>query len=219
MDIGKLNDVIPNSVLEQVPSVIEKFEINNILRLSHFLSQCAHESGGFKYSVENLNYSAKGLLTIFPKYFKQPGLAEAYARNPEKIASRVYSGRMGNGEESTGDGWKYRGRGYIQLTGKNNYSIFDKFVDDDIIKNPNLVATKYPLLSAAWFFGTNGLNKIADKGATESVIKDITKRINGGYNGLLDRTNYFNKYYNMLKWYVRLFLEQFGIGRYIRFKL
>jgi putative chitinase len=198
MNYDKLSSFIPQTVISEIPSVIEKFEINTYLRLCHFLSQCAHESGGFKHTVENLNYSAKGLITTFPKYFKQVGLAEAYARKPEKIASRVYGGRMGNGEESTGDGWKYRGRGYIQLTGRNNYSRFDSFVDDDILANPNLVATKYPLLSAAWFFGTNGLNKMADKGATEDTIKSLTKRINGGYNGLKDRINYFNKYYNIL---------------------
>jgi putative chitinase len=199
MDYNKLKGIIPNAVLIEIPLVIQKFEINTDLRLCHFLSQCAHESGGFKHTVENLNYSAKGLLTTFGKYFKQPGLAEAYARKPEKIASRVYGSRMGNGEESTGDGWKYRGRGYIQLTGKNNYTRFDSFVDDDIIKNPDLVATKYPLLSAAWFFGTNGLNKIADKGATDDTVKSVTKRVNGGFNGLNDRLNYFRKYYAVLK--------------------
>lgn len=199
MDYDKLKNIVPDIVLEEIPSTIQKFEINTILRLCHFLSQCAHESGGFKYSVENLNYSTKGLLATFPKYFNQPGLAEAYARKPEKIASRVYGGRMGNGDEPSGDGWKYRGRGYIQLTGKNNYLNFDKFVNEDIIKDPNLVATKYPLLSAAWFFNTKGLNKVADKGATEAVVKDVTKRVNGGYNGLVDRIKYFNKYYNILK--------------------
>ena len=198
MDYNKLKGTIPNVVLAEIPLVIQKFEINTDLRLCHFLSQCAHESGGFKHTVENLNYSTKGLLATFPRYFKQLGLAEAYARKPEKIASRVYGGRMGNGDESTGEGWKYRGRGYIQLTGKNNYTRFDSFADDDIVNNPDLVATKYPLLSAAWFFGTNGLNKLADKGATEDTIKSLTKRINGGYNGLKDRINYFNKYYDIL---------------------
>jgi putative chitinase len=159
---GKLKNIVPDIVLGQIPSVVQKFEINTILRLSHFLSQCAHESGGFKYSVENLNYSSKGLLTTFPKYFNQPSLAETYARKPKKIASRVYGGRMGNGDESTEDGWKYRGRGYIQLTGKSNYLKFDKFIDDDITNNPDLVATKYPLMSAAWFFGTNDQVEVAE---------------------------------------------------------
>jgi putative chitinase len=199
MKFNNLKGIVPDGVIVEIPSVMDKFGINNTLRLSHFLSQCAHESGGFKHTLENLNYSIKGLLTIFPKYFKQIGLAEAYARKPEKIASRVYGGRMGNGDEATGDGWKYRGRGYIQLTGKSNYAAFDAFVDDDIIHNPDLVANKYPLLSAAWFFGNNGLNSLADKGATVDVVKSVTKRVNGGYNGLDDRLKYFNKYYNILK--------------------
>lgn len=199
MDYSKLNDSIPNFVIAQIPDVANKFKIDTVLRLSHFLSQCSHESGGFKYTTENLNYSAKGLITTFPKYFKQPGLAEAYQRKPEKIASRVYGNRMGNGDESSMDGWKFRGRGYIQLTGKSNYIEFDKFVDEDIIKNPDLVAKQYPLLSAAWFFHKNNINSIADKGATEDVVKSVTKKINGGYNGLSDRQKYFDKYYNILK--------------------
>lgn len=199
MDISKLKGQIPDNVYGEIQSVMDKFKIDSILRLSHFLSQCAHESGGFKYTIENLNYSAKGLITTFPKYFKQPGLAEAYQRKPEKIASRVYGNRMGNGDESSMDGWKFRGRGYIQLTGKSNYIEFDKFVDDDIIKNPDLVAKQYPLLSAGWFFYKNNINSTADKGSTEDIVKSVTKKINGGYNGLADRQKYFDKYYNILK--------------------
>ena len=146
MDIIKLKSQLSDNVYGQIQSVVDTFHINTSLRLSHFLGQCAHESGNFKFTTENLNYSVKGLLSTFPKYFKQPGLAEAYARNPERIASRVYAGRMGNGVEGTADGWKFRGRGYIQLTGKNNYSAFDKFVNEDIISNPDLVAKKYSLL-------------------------------------------------------------------------
>lgn len=199
MNISILRGEIPNSVYEEIDSVIDKFNINSVLRLSHFLSQCAHESGGFIHIRENLNYSAKGLMTVFPKYFKQPGLAEAYARKPERIASRVYGNRLGNGDESSGDGWHYRGRGYIQLTGKSNYAKFDGFVDDDIIKNPDLVATKYPLLSAAWFFNVNNINSIADKGATPNDVRAVTKRVNGGQNGLADRQKYFDKYYAILR--------------------
>lgn len=199
MDISKLKGQIPDNVYGEIQSVTDKFKIDSILRLSHFLSQCAHESGGFKYTTENLNYSAKGLITTFPKYFKQPGLAEAYQRKPEKIASRVYGNRMGNGDESSMDGWKFRGRGYIQLTGKSNYIEFDKFVNEDIIKNPDLVAKQYPLLSAAWFFYKNNINSTADKGSTEDIVKSVTKKINGGYNGLADRQKYFDKYYKLLK--------------------
>lgn len=198
MNLNKLKGNIPDNVLEQIPAVASKFEINTALRLAHFLSQCAHESGGFKFVTENLNYSADGLKKVFGKYFTQPGLAEAYARKPEKIASRVYGGRMGNGNEASMDGWKYRGRGYIQLTGKSNYTTFDAFVDDDIVNNPDLVATKYPLLSAAWFFHKNGINSISDKGATDAIVTSVTKRVNGGTNGLADRLKYFNKYYKLL---------------------
>ena len=199
MDISKLKGQIPDNVYNEIPSVINKFQINTSIRLTHFLSQCAHESGGFKLIMENLNYSTKGLLTIFPKYFKDVSLAETYNRKPEKIASRAYGNRMGNGDESTGDGWRYRGRGYIQLTGKGNYIQFDSFVEDDIIKNPDLVATKYPLLSAAWFFNKNGINIVSDRGADVEVVKSVTKKVNGGFNGLQDRQKYFDKYYTILR--------------------
>ena len=198
MDIKKLKGQLPDSVYTEIQSVIDTFQINTPTRLAHFLGQCAHESGNFKFTTENLNYSLKGLLAVFPKYFKQPGLAEAYARNPERIASRVYADRMGNGSEGTSDGWKFRGRGYIQLTGKNNYVAFDKFVDEDIILNPELVAKKYPLLSAAWFFHKNKLNSISDKGLSDNTITELTKRINGGINGLQDRIKYTKKFGKIL---------------------
>lgn len=194
MDITKLKGHISDSVYGELQSVVDKFGINSPVRMSHFLGQCAHESGNFKFKSENLNYSTKGLLATFPKYFKQSGLVEAYARNPERIASRVYADRIGNGAEGTGDGWKFRGRGYIQLTGKSNYSAFDGFVNEDIISNPDLVAKKYPLLSAAWFFHRNKLNIISDKGLTETVILELTKKINGGTNGLQDRIKYTIKF-------------------------
>jgi len=198
MDISKLKGQIPDNVYGEIQSVIDKFEMNTPTRLTHFLGQCAHESGNFKLTSENLNYSTKGLITTFPKYFKQPGLAEAYARNPERIASRVYADRLGNGAEGTHDGWTYRGRGYIQLTGKSNYSAFDKFVNEDIMMNPNLVSIKYPLLSAGWFFYKNKLNTISDKGLTETVILELTKRINGGTIGLQDRIKYTTKFGKIL---------------------
>ena len=181
-----------------IPDTAVKFGITNPLRLAHFLSQCGHESGGFKAVNENLNYGAKGLLGTFPKYFNAATAAQ-YERKPEMIASKVYGGRMGNGPEATKDGYKFRGRGYIQLTGKDNYSAFDKFVDEDILGNPDLVATKYPLMSAAWFFNKNGLWSICDKGATTEVITAVTKRVNGGTIGLADRIKHFNEYYALLK--------------------
>lgn len=198
LNISKLKGHIPDVVLNQIPDTASKFQINTPLRLAHFLAQCGHESGGFRVVQENLNYSKEGLKKIFPKYF--PGnLNEIYAKQPEKIASRVYGGRMGNGDESTREGYKFRGRGYIQLTGKENYTLFGKSINEDIIGNPDLVSSKYPLLSAAWFFTKNGLHKIADEGSTDVVVTKITKRVNGGTIGLADRISHFKEYYNLLK--------------------
>lgn len=197
MNISKLSPILPLSVYNQIPSVIEVFKINNSLRLSHFLAQVAHESGNFNFKIENLNYSSDGLLKIFPKYFTKE-TALVYQRNPEKIANRVYANRMGNGDESSGNGFAFRGRGYIQLTGKNNYIEFDKFVPENILEVPNLVCDKYPLLSAAWYWDSRKLNAIADKGATEDVIKEVTKKVNGGLIGIEDRVKKFNEYYKML---------------------
>jgi putative chitinase len=199
MDIIEiLKNKIPDKVLDELPEVVSKFNITTTLRLSHFLSQCSHESGGFKSVVENLNYSSQGLKKTFGKYF--PGnLSESYARKPEKIASRVYGSRMGNGDESTGQGFLFRGRGYIQLTGKNNYKRFSDFIGEDVVANPDLVATKYPLMSAAFFFESNNLWSICDKGSSVEVITTLTKRINGGTNGLKDRILQFNKIYGLLK--------------------
>ncbi len=193
-----LKDHIPDSVISMIPDTATKFGITNPLRLAHFLAQCGHESGGFKAVNENLNYGAKGLLGTFPKYFNATTAAQ-YERKPEMIASKVYGGRMGNGPEATKEGYKFRGRGYIQLTGKDNYTAFDKFVDDDILTNPDLVATKYPLMSAAWFFNKNGLWSICDKGADDTTVTLVTKRVNGGTIGLADRIKHFKEYYALLK--------------------
>jgi putative chitinase len=199
MDINKLKGHIPDAVITQLPDTIAKFELNTPLRLAHFLAQAGHESGGFKAVNENLNYGAKGLLGIFKKYFPTEEKAKLYERKPEKIANLVYGARMGNGPEASGEGYKFRGRGYIQLTGKDNYKAFDAVVAESIIDNPDLVATKYPLLSAAWFFHKNGLHKIADQGATDAVVTSVTKRVNGGTIGLPDRIKHFKEYYNLLK--------------------
>jgi putative chitinase len=196
--LDKLKGHIPDSVIAAIPDTAAKFNITNVLRLAHFLAQAGHESGQFKATQENLNYSSKGLLGIFPKYFT-PALVESYARQPEKIANKVYGGRMGNGAETTGEGFKFRGRGYIQLTGKDNYTQFDKTVPEDILANPDLVSTKYSLASAAWFFDKNKLWSICDKGADEATITAVTKRVNGGTIGLPDRIKHFNEYYNLLK--------------------
>ena len=196
--LDALKGHIPDAVIAQIPDTAAKFNITTPLRLAHFLAQCGHESGGFKAISENLNYSTDGLKKIFGKYF--PGdLAASYARQPEKIASRVYGSRMGNGDESTGEGFKFRGRGYIQLTGKSNYTSFAKFIGEDTVANPDLVATKYPLASAAFFFDSNKLWSICDKGADEATVTAVTKRVNGGTIGLPDRIKHFNEYYNLLK--------------------
>jgi putative chitinase len=199
MEILKLKGHVPDSVIAQLPDTIAKFELNTPLRLAHFLAQAGHESGGFKAVNENLNYGAKGLRGIFGKYFPTDEKALLYERKPEKIANLVYGGRMGNGPEASGDGWKFHGRGFIQLTGKDNYAAFSKEIGEDCVTNPDLVATKYALASAAWFFHKNGLHKIADEGYTSDVVTKVTKRVNGGTIGLDDRLNHFNEIYSLLK--------------------
>ena len=198
LKLEKLKGHIPDAVIAMIPDTAQKFQINTPLRLSHFLAQCGHESGGFKATQENLNYSAKGLRGIFGRYFPTDALAEQYQRKPESIASRVYGGRMGNGPEATKEGYKFRGRGYIQLTGKDNYTAFGKAINEDVISNPDLVSSKYALLSAAWFFSKNGLHKMADEGASDTVVTKITKRVNGGTIGLPDRIKHFKEYYHLL---------------------
>jgi putative chitinase len=198
LKLEKLKGHVPDAVIAMIPDTAQKFQINTPLRLAHFLAQCGHESGGFKATQENLNYSAKGLRGIFGKYFPTDALAEQYQRKPEAIASRVYGGRMGNGVESTKEGYKFRGRGYIQLTGKDNYTAFGKAINEDVISNPDLVSSKYALLSAAWFFNKNGLHKMADEGSSDTVVTKITKRVNGGTIGLSDRIKHFKEYYSLL---------------------
>jgi putative chitinase len=198
LKLQNLKGHIPDAVIAMIPDTAAKFQINTPLRLAHFLAQCGHESGGFRLTQENLNYSAKGLNGIFKKYFPTEAAAAAYARNPQKIANRVYSSRMGNGDEASGDGYKFRGRGYIQLTGRDNYTAFGKSIGEDITANPDKVASQYALLSAAWFFSKNGLHKIADEGASDIVVTKITKRVNGGTIGLPDRIKHFKEYYHLL---------------------
>jgi putative chitinase len=198
MDINKLLGHVPQKVLDELPGVISQFHISTPLRLAHFLSQCAHESGEFKAVSENLNYSAKGLMTTFSRYFPNEAIAKQYERQPEKIANKVYADRMGNGNEASGDGWKYRGRGYLQTTGKSNYSLFDATVPDNLVITPDLVATKYPLTSAGFFFTRNKIWEICDGGESEEIIKAVTKKVNGGYNGLDDRIKKFKLYQSLL---------------------
>lgn len=196
--LDRLKGHIPQAVIDQIPDTAARFGITNTLRLAHFLAQCGHESGGFRAVQENLNYGAKGLLTIFKKYFKTIEQAKAYERKPEKIANLVYANRMGNGNEASGTGWKFRGRGYIQLTGTENYRAFDATVPEDIMANPDLVATKYALASAGFFFRKNNLWSICDRGSSPEVVTLVTKRVNGGTIGLADRQKHFKEYYNLL---------------------
>jgi putative chitinase len=198
LKLEKLKGHIPDAVIAMIPAVAQKFQIDSALRLAHFLAQCGHESGGFRLTKENLNYSAKGLNGIFKKYFPTLESALPYERKPEKIANKVYGGRMGNGPEASGDGAKFCGRGYIQLTGKDNYTAFGKSIGEDVCANPQVVAEKYALLSAAWFFNKNGLHKMADGGASDTVVTSITKRVNGGTIGLPDRIKHFKEYYHLL---------------------
>jgi putative chitinase len=198
LKLQNLKGHIPDAVIAMIPAVAQKFQIDSALRLAHFLAQCGHESGGFRLTKENLNYSAKGLNGIFKKYFPTLESALPYERKPEKIANKVYGGRMGNGPEASGDGAKFCGRGYIQLTGKDNYTAFGKSIGEDVCANPQIVAEKYALLSAAWFFNKNKLHTMADGGASDAVVTSITKRVNGGTIGLPDRIKHFKEYYNLL---------------------
>ena len=169
------------------------------IRAAHFFAQTSHESGHFKAFSENLNYSADGLLRVFPKYFRTLTEAQQYERKPEKIANRVYASRMGNGDEASGDGFKFRGRGALQLTGKSNYENFSKFLNKpEIMTNPDLVATDYSFESAIYFFDKNGLWAICDKGIDDATITALTKKINGGTNGLAERIALTKKYHSMI---------------------
>lgn len=195
--LTKLRNKIPIQVVNELEYVTLEFDISNPFRLAHFLAQTAHESGNFKHIRENLNYSAEGLLKTFPKYFSKE-TAPSYARRPEMIANVVYESRMGNGNRNTGDGWRFRGRGYLQLTGRVNYKSFGGFIGVDLEANPDLVATQYPLTSAAWFFEKNKLWDICDQGLHQDIVKQVTRRVNGAYHGLQDRISKTNVLSNFL---------------------
>ena len=169
-------------------------------RAAHFFAQTSHETGGYRLLSENLNYSAEGLQKTFGKYFPSTVLANSYAKQPEKIANRVYASRMGNGDEASGDGWKFRGRGALQTTGKSNYLAFSTSIGKpEIMTNPDLVATDYSFESAIFFFEKNKLWDICDKGVDDATILAITKKINGGTNGLVDRVHLTKKFYEWVK--------------------
>lgn len=189
----------PQGWVDSMNNVFPNYELDSPKRIAAFLAQCGHESGGWTVFEENLNYSAKGLMGIFKKYFPDEATATAYQRQPEKIANKVYANRMGNGPESSGDGWKYRGRGPIQLTGKDNYRAFAKEMFDDwenLFNNPDWVNADrdFALMSAIWFWNKNKLNREADAGD----IKTMTRKINGGYIGLEDRIKHYNEAIHLL---------------------
>jgi putative chitinase len=197
LSLSRLQGRIPDGVLAQIEDTAAEFNITSNLRLAHFLAQCAQESEQFAVVYENLNYSAQGLLSTFPRYF-DANTAAAYARQPQRIGARVYASRMGNGNEASGDGYAFRGRGYIQLTGRTNYSAFGKSIGKDMVGSPDLVATAYPLASAGYFFNANKIWPLCDAGATDEDVTQVTKRVNGGTNGLANRINYFHQYYGWL---------------------
>jgi putative chitinase len=195
--LNKLHNKIPIQVLNELGDVMKQFGITNSFRLTHFLAQVAHESGNFRWVRENLNYSAEGLLKVFPKYFDK-NTAPLYARRPQAIANMVYNGRMGNKLKSN-DGWNFRGAGFLQLTGRTNFKAFSDFIGDPkIMDDPSLVATKYPLTSAAWFFEKRGLWAICDEGVDQNIVKKVTLKVNGGYNGIADRLSKTNVLFNIL---------------------
>ena len=167
-------------------------------RLAHFLGQCAHESNHFNHTYENLNYSARRLKTVFPKYFPDNSMAEKYAKCDKAIASRVYAERMGNRDEASGDGFRFRGRGYLQLTGRHNYTQFSRFIGYDCVLNPDAVAKTYPLASALFFFQDQSLWPLCDQGVHPEVIKHITFRVNGGVHGLTQRTKYVHEFFEKM---------------------
>lgn len=195
VNLDALSPRLSKPILESLDETAKRFDITSPLRLAHFLAQTAYESSNFAVTRENMNYGSSRLLKVFPRHFNKD-TAKLYAKNPIAIANKVYANRMGNTE--IGDGWKYRGRGYIQLTGKANYAELDKLVPEDLIDNPDLVAGKYAMFSAGYFWSSRKLNAIADKGSDLATITNITSKINGGIHGLEGRIENFNEFYGLL---------------------
>ena len=193
LTVKQLKDMVPgipyaDHWVEALNILLPDYGINTPKRMAAFIAQCAHESGGFKFLKENLNYKAESLMKTFPKYFHTRELADQYAKKPEKIANRVYASRMGNGDEASGDGFRYCGRGLIQLTGKDNYSWFAASLEISVEEAAAYLETfEGAAQSACWFWETNNLNVEADAGD----IKKMTRKINGGYIGLEDRIHHY----------------------------
>jgi putative chitinase len=178
-----------NEWYEALSQLLPDYDINTPQRVAAFIAQCAHESAGFKFLKENLNYRAESLMRVWPRHFPNIEIARQYAHKQEKIANKAYANRMGNGDEASGDGWRYLGRGLIQLTGKNNYEAFAESIETPVEEIPEYLATfEGAAQSACWFWETNNLNRFADVGD----IKGLTKAINGGFIGLEDRIKHYN---------------------------
>jgi putative chitinase len=193
LTVSQLKQMVPGIThadhwIEAFDQLLPDYEINTPKRIAAFIAQCAHESGGFRFLKENLNYKAESLMKTFPKYFSDRDTANAYAKQPVKIANRVYASRMGNGDEASGDGYKYCGRGLIQLTGKTNYDWFAASLEISATEASEYLETfEGAAQSACWFWESNNLNVEADAGD----IKKMTKKINGGYIGLDDRIKHY----------------------------
>lgn len=195
MDISKLQSELPEHIYDQLSGIEQ---IDGPLRMSNFLGQCKHESGNFTKFTENLNYSGSALWTLFRNHFASLDETNSYARQPEKIANRIYANRMGNGDEESGDGWLHKGVGAIQITGKTNQEQFFESIGLPGQTDPNEIAANYSLISAAWFFTKNSLWTICDKGIDEDTVTILTHKINGGNNGLAERLQYTKEFYNTL---------------------
>jgi len=191
--------VIPDKVIIELNKIADEYKINSVLRAAHFLSQCSYESSNFTKLFEDLNYSKERLMQVFPHYFKDLEQAALYEHNPEKLGDYIYANRLGNGDVNSGDGYRYRGRGYLHLTGVLNYRSFNRFIKDNVVTNPDLVATHYPLESSVWFFGSSSIWPLCDKGSSSSDIEAVTRRVNGGINGLSNRIICFNTIFSHLK--------------------
>ncbi|WP_206074224.1 glycoside hydrolase family 19 protein [Pseudoalteromonas rubra] len=193
-----IKDIMPHASIDNIRyylsalnSVLPEYEITTPLRVAHFLAQIGHESGSLKYKQENLNYSTVALSSVFSKYFPDATLAAEYARKPELIANRVYADRMGNGDEDSGDGWRYRGRGLIQLTGKSNYQRCGEAIGQDLLGQPDLICSEPEIAvrSACFYWQSRKLNALAD----QDELVAITRKINGGIHGLEDRAAFLNR--------------------------
>ena len=194
MNYQRIGEITSNQILKQIDAVMSVF-IDERLELAHFLAQCHHESGGFKKVVENMNYSSTRLLQVFPKYFNEEN-AQMFASNPQRIANKVYGGRMGNVKPN--DGWDFRGRGYFHLTGRANYELFEKETGLKVVDNPSLVATLYPMESAAWFWRRNKIHELCVD-ATDKTVALVTRKVQGGRLGLKERKELTHKYLELIE--------------------